>query len=302
MFNILDKRKKKSNRQNLSIHQHEEYYKLMRLLKNRYSYTFKSDEQKKELEDSLPFRYLESIVAEYGRVAVYKSKKYGVAIYKTTGAGINLYGLPNKFFLFGSNGTRYHTVDADDKDLLILTDVFNARALREVAYRYSLILGKIRETIVTNVHSMRTPFLIKAPKEQILAVKLALQAINEENEVMVDESSSFVEDIKVIELKTPDNLKSLEDSYNNTFAKYKEEIGYSSQPIDKKERLVAAEAESDNSTLIAFDNEPFESRLKFIEQMREKFGIDLNLIKANNDILVEENDKVIKRESVKNNA
>jgi len=274
----------------LSKHRIYHYDKLMRFLRNRYSYKFVDEDQRKELENKIPFRYLEKLVAMYGRGAVYKQDLVGYGVFKPVMAGnLNIYGNPGTYWLYTANGQETIKVQANDPNLLILQDNFDGSSFESIASYYAEQMGKTRETIVTNVHTMRVPFIITAPKEQLLAVRMALEAINEMPEVITD--PNIMNDIKeligVVDLKTPDHLKSLEDEYNITFSKFKEEIGFSSQNIDKKERLVAAEAEDDKDTLKAFDNEPYENRQKFITAMNDKFGVKLKLIKANDDLYAE---------------
>lgn len=285
-MNYNDKRKKA--RQSVFKHRLYEYEKLQRFLRNRYSYRFKNDEDRKQYIGKLPFRYLEKTVSRYGRAAIYNHPDYGIAIYKAVMAGnLNIYGLPGTYFLYTANGGNIAKVQADDPDLLLLQDNFDGSSLDAIALQYGEQLGKIRETIITNTVAMRTPFIISAPKEKVLEVRMVLEAVNEAPEVLVDPNMEFQEAIKIFETKTPDRLKSLEDEYNTTFGKFKEEIGFTSQNVDKKERLVAAEAEDDEDTLKAFDNEAYENRLMFIEGMKDKFDIELELVKANNDLYLE---------------
>ena len=268
----------------------------MRFIRNRYGYEFIDVEQKKEYRRKLPFRYLEKLVGETGRAAVYKHPEYGIAIYKATMAGnLNIYGLPNTYFLHTANGSQTIQVQADDSKLVILQDNFNGMAFSKIAERYSNMLGKIRETIVTNTVTMRTPFLVQAPKEKLLEVRMAMEAMNEAPEVIVDPNLEFSETVKVVELKTPDRLKSLEDEYNTTIGKFLEELGFSSNSIDKKERLVAAEAEDDEGLLKAFDSEAYEFRRTFIELMDEQFGIKLKLVKSNDDLYYDPADTTNKK-------
>lgn len=280
-MNLNDKRTK--NRQNLTRQKLFEYNKLMRIVNNRYSYIIKDNPDK----INLPFRYIEKTVADYGRVAIYKHPDYGVAAYKAVMAGnLNIYGLPNTYFLYTANGRNMVSqVNADDPDLIIMTDTYLGTPLSQIADRYAEMLGKIRETISTNVAAMRTPFIVQAPKERMLEVRLALEAVNEAPEVVVDDNFDFAKTINVVELKTPDNLETLEVEYHNTFSRFLEEIGFSSVLITKKERLVSAEADANGSTLIAFDNEAYESRVNFVLALKEKFNLDVELVKSNIDIL-----------------
>lgn len=270
---------------NLPMQRQFEYEKLMRFLRNRYTYTYKNDEQKKKYRAKLPFIYLERLVAEYGRAAIYEHEDYGIAIYKCTMAGnLNIFGQPNTYFLYTANGAAAIKVQADDPKLIILRDNFSGFAYTQLAYRYGDMLGKIRESIMTNVAAMRTPFLISAPKEKVLEVRMLLEAVNESVDVLTDPNLEFAETVKVVDLKVPDRLKTLEDEYNTTIGKFMEEIGFSSNSVDKKERLVAAEAEDDEGMLKAFDSEPYMERLTFVELMKEKFDIELELVKANEDL------------------
>lgn len=280
-MNLNDKRTK--GRHNLTRQRMFEYNKLMRIINNRYSYIIKNNPN----DVKLPFRYIEKTVGEYGRVAIYKHPDYGVAAYKAVMAGnLNIYGLPNTYFLYTANGKNMVSqVNADDENLLIMTDTYMGTALSQIADRYADMLGKIRETINTNVAAMRTPFIVQAPKERMLEVKLALEAVNEAPEVVVDDNFDFAKTINVVELKTADNLETLEVEYHNTLSRFLEEIGFSSVLITKKERLVSAEADSNGSTLIAFDNEAYESRVDFVLGLKEKFGLEVQLVKSNIDIL-----------------
>jgi hypothetical protein len=266
----------------------------MRFLRNRYSYEFIDDEQRKKYGGKIPFRYLEKLVAAGGRGAIYRDDSVGFNVYKPVIANrYDIYGRPIAYTLYTSNGSDIlYNIQADDKNLIILQDHFDGSSLSYVVNYYAEQLGKVRETLLTNISAMRVPFLIQAPKEKKFEVERILKAMQEEPEVLVDPNLEFSEVVKIVELKVPDRLKTLEDEYNTIFGKFKEEIGFSSQNIDKKERLVAAEAENDDDTLKAFDNEPYEMRKLFIKEMDDKFGIQLRLIKANDDLYVSDTKEV----------
>lgn len=281
--------KKKQLGIDLWVQRSAELQKLMRILKNRYSYSFVNEQQEKTYAKVLPFRYMETIVSEYGRAAIYKDKNAGYAIYKAVlGSGYDIYGRPQSYDLYTYNGTNLHQVDADDENLIILQDDFNGIAFKNIAMRYANILGKILESANTNITAMRTPYLIQSKKDSMQSVKEALLAAKEEPEIVVDDRFVFDEVMRVLDLKVPNNLPTLEDEYTTRFAKFLEEIGFTYRNIDKKERLVADEAEDDKEVLIAFDNEPFQNRLQFIKDMKEKFGIELELIKANAELYEKE--------------
>ena len=279
-------KKSKKQRNHLSAERAFEYEKLMRFLRNRYSYVYTDVQQAIDYENALSFDYMEQTLVQYGRVAVYKHPSYGLGVYRATRAyGLNIYGQPDAYFLYTANGTQmFDHVAADDDDLIILKDNYAGEPFRYIAERYGIKLGKLRETIDTNIFAMRTPFIVQAPKEKALEVKMIMQALNEEPEVFEDPNMEFAETIKIHDMKTPDRLKSLEDEYNTLIGKFLEEVGFSFKNIDKKERLTAEEASDDEGFLKAFDGEAYRNRLKFIKQMEQKFEIKLELVKSNQDL------------------
>lgn len=296
-WSFNDKRNK--NRRNVSTQKSFEYEKLLRFLRNRYGYEYIDEDQKKKFRRSIPFQYLEKLVAETGRAAVYEHPEFGIAVYKAVMAGnLNIYGQPNTYFLYTANGTQIMQVQADDPKLVILQDNFNGSPFARIAERYGEMLGRVRETTNTNIQAMRTPYLVQAPKEKLLEVRMAMEAMNEAPEVIVDPNLEFSETVKVVDLKTPDNLKSLEDEYNTIMGKFMEEVGFATNTIDKKERLVAGEAEDDDEILKAFDGEPYRYRLTFIELMDEQFGIKLKLVKANDNLYTNTKAPVKEKENV----
>ena len=286
----MSNRNKWYNPYTLTKHRIFHIEKLNRFLRNRYSYIFESEEKKKELEAAIPFRYLEKIVALEGRAAVYKRENYGFGVYKMVMAGdLDFHGNPGTYHLRNANGSVNLKVKADDENLVILQDHFDGSSLQSLVYYYGEQMGKVRETISTNVHGMRHPFLLRAPKKLVETIELALEAMQESTKVVLDDGvmGEFGDSLSVVDLKTPDNLKSLEDEFNVLFSNFKGDIGFTSNNVDKKERLVAAEAD--------FDNEPYENRRHFIEQMDKKFSIKLTLVKANDQLYMESKEKTDKK-------
>lgn len=284
-----DKRKKSNHQTSFSIQRNYEYNKLMRIIKNRYSYSISDknkDDESVKLFNKLPWRYIEKVVAESGIAAIYKDDTVGIAAYRAVmSGGFDIYGIPKTWTLYTANGHQIKTVENDDEDLILLRDFYNGEPLSIIAHRYADLLGKIRETLATNVNTMRVPYLIRARKERKLEVEMALFSVKNESEVIVDDDFEFEKTLSVVDLKTPDNLESLEVEYHNVLSRFLEEVGFSSVLITKKERLVSAEADANGSTLIAFDNEPYENRLKFVKALKSKYNIEVNLIKSNIDIL-----------------
>lgn len=120
---------------------------------------------------------------------------------------------------------------------------------------------------------MRTPYLVATKKGQVsqTAVMSAIRA--GEEVIQLNENIDVEQIIQVLNLQIPvDYLPRLKDEFNNKLSEMLTMFGINNIGVDKKERLVSAEAEGNNQLINASGNVYLDSRLEAIELLNLRFG------------------------------
>lgn len=120
---------------------------------------------------------------------------------------------------------------------------------------------------------MRTPYLVATKKGQVsqTAVMNAIRA--GEEVIQLNENIDVEQIIQVLNLQIPvDYLPRLKDEFNNKLSEMLTMFGINNIGVDKKERLVSAEAEGNNQLINASGNVYLDSRLEAIELLNLRFG------------------------------
>lgn len=226
--------------------------------------------------------WLEKTLFFNGQAALLYDENYGYLNTKCSANGtLNLYGLPTKLNCYSYGYQAYRNlfsgltnIDNTTVSSCILVQnnwerIPTASTLELFAYR----LYEAERTCDTNIKAMKTPFAIVTTENQLLTVKNAYQKY-EGNEPMIIFDKNLMTDNEMKALKT-------EAPYvADKIMEYKKEIwnealtflGINNIMVDKKERLITDEANSNNELINLNLESYFAPRKLACEQFNELFG------------------------------
>jgi len=240
---------------------------LKRIMDNRFIWVQQSGER-------LPFDYMERGITRFGRMCIYNDDNIGLGIFRAVQNGMfNIYEIPTSYTLYSPNGLYTKTVSNDDPNLIIIRDRYDGASNMKMLWWYAEKLGTVRNDIERNLEKLKTPYLLQAPKEKLLDLRMAIESYRHGDEIVADDGIAVEEMLKVLRLDVPYLVDRLEAQYNTIFQMFLREVGYSNITIDKREKLTVAEALVGSDLTINQSMEAMRFRVDFQVELFQKFGI-----------------------------
>ena len=234
------------------------------------------------LPDSVDEHFMEQMLFDNARFAFYLDPDTG-KIYSLNANGasdIDMYGYPNKYHLTSKSGGVYNkTVDADD--VVICYNNKIRMSTFEILFSPSVRLANLAMTIDTNVNATKTPIIIEADVNSINSLKkLYADYVRNEPVLFARSSKNSLMDKEVLKAHNTgvefyaDRLLQLQhDLENDTLTR----LGINNTNIQKKERLVSNEVDSNLMEIMSHAYSMLDSRIKFCELANEKYGLDITV-------------------------
>lgn len=236
------------------------------------------------LPSSMNSEYLENCLFYYGVAGLLNTEKYGFINTNATISGnLNIYGLPTdvRCFSYDFDEQRfvYHGFKNDkelapDKQTVLVYNNINrlptATTLELFAYR----LYEAERSADTNIKNQKFPVIILADDKTRLTLENFYNQYDGNRPVIYgDKQNLNINDIKAIKTDSPFVADKLIDYKKEIWNEALTYLGVNNIMVDKKERLVADEANSNNELINLNLQSYFAPRQKACKQFNELFGL-----------------------------
>lgn len=246
------------------------------------------------MPSSMNQEYLEQTLFYFGKAAFLYDKNLGYINTKCSSNGqVNLYGLPTKFNCYSFDYQEHRKLytglkpDADEKDttqaILIRNNIdmtSTAQSVELFAYR----LYNAERTMDTNIILQKMPFFIACEDSQKLTFQNLFSQI-EGNKIVIfgEKNGADLNSIRAIKTETPFICDKLSDYKKEIWNDFLTFLGINNLQVEKKERLISDEANSNNEVI----NYNLMARLKYrqiaCEEFNDLFGTNIS-VKLNSDL------------------
>ena len=257
------------------------------------------------LPASMDQRFLESSLFEDGQASVlYDTDKKLVINTRCADNGeINIYNLPTRINCFSVNfrtdrlvynGIIDENLNKETQAVLMLNDEERLPSWVYV-FEFAERLADAQKTIDINVRAQRTPILILGNKKQKTSLEnMYAQYDGYKPVIMGDEDYLSQDSIKAVNTGAPyvaDKIQNLKKEIWNEFLGT---FGINNINVEKKERLISAESDSNNEVTNYALKSYFDARKKAVEQINELFGTNIE-VKINADLfnIVKQEESII---------
>lgn len=240
------------------------------------------------LPDGIESKYIEQFLYEYGQVAFTYDNLYGyIALPCSQSLGVNIYGEPIGYVITGSAG-YYKQVKADEcvrienNDLCIPTMVH--------INHYAKKMNEIEETMAQNLRQQKFPYMIAGSKNNEFSIKAVWNQIaNGEDAIFIDKKWEDDGDLKLQAIPTlsPYLLDKLQIHKLDLERELLTFLGLDCV-VEKKERLIADEANSNSEQILMSLDLGFKSRQEACELINKKYGLNVSVKKVINDLVIED--------------
>ena len=236
------------------------------------------------LPESMNQRYLEETLFYYGMAALLKHDEYGFINTRCASNGvINIYGLPTSLNCFSYDfntvknlytGLPLKEDKKDDTCILVMNNwdrIPTVATIQLFAYR----LYEAEVTAMTNIKAQKTPILITVDETQRLMMENMYSQYEGNRPVIFGDKKQLQDGvIKAIKTDAPFVADKVMDYKKEIWNEALSFLGINNIMIQKKERLITDEANSNNE-LINLNLQSFlVPRMEACKQFNKKYGLE----------------------------
>lgn len=236
-------------------------------------------------------RFLELSLYEEGRGVFIKDDELGYLALKVNPSDkLNVYNLPTKVMAWSIGYNKMYNFD----DVVYIMNNELEKPTREFMELFAYRLYETERTIDINLQAQKTPVLIEGDTKTILTLKnVYMQYSGNTPFIFGNKQFDISNKLNVLKTDAPYIIDKLDIHKHQIFNDALTVLGIDNANTDKKERLITNEVESNEQLITYYLNCYYKTRKKACEQIKEKFGLDIE-IELNKDIIdllnVTEND------------
>ena len=220
--------------------------------------------------------YMNSILLSRGSIAFFKDDVLGLlALPYSVSGELDVYGRPKSIIAKGKNA---YTFPIDNpEDFVIMYDNYGQYPLLLDIYQYAERLAETQRSKDINIRQQRTPRIWQTSDEKMRTLKDLLNDVEAYSDNVIAYDSFSIDEINSVLAPAPYVADKLEDDKQKIWNEFLRLIGVSNVQIQKKERNIKDEISAANGGTIASRFNRFEPRKKALEEIKEKFGIDIKV-------------------------
>ena len=250
------------------------YDRLKRIALNRFEWL--------NLPETCNERMLEETLFEHGLVGFINDKNLGIIHGKATGNGkINFYGDYTGYMLIGANADNIKVNSIDD--IVLCRNTQDGRSISDVLMYYANKLAMIERTIDININAQKTPVLITGTENNMDSLKELYQKYNGSHPVIYANESFNADMFNVLSTEAPYIVDKLRQEKRDIWNECLTFLGVSNVDINKKERLITDEAESNNEIIAIGIDLFYKWRVEAVNELNKKFDLNVE-VKVRNSL------------------
>lgn len=228
------------------------------------------------MPEMIDVAYMNAVLVNKGAIAFFIDEVMGglLALPFSISGKLDVYGRPQRIIAYGKNG---YNKPLGKGEFVIMYDNYGRYPLILDIYQYAERLAELERTKDINIRQQRTPRIWQTSDEKMRTLKDILNNVDAYADDVIAYDSFAIDEINGVLLPAPFVADKLQDEKEKLWNEFLRLIGVSNVSIQKKERNIKDEISASNGGTIASRFNRFEPRKKALEQIKQKFDIDIKV-------------------------
>ena len=220
-------------------------------------------------------RFLEQSLYDFGRACFVKDDELGyLALNVNPSDKLNVYKLPTKVMAWSIGYNKQYNFD----DIVYIMNNEIQKPTVDSLILFANRLYETERTIDINLIAQKTPVLIEGDNKTILTLKnIYMQYSGNTPFIFGNKQYDISNKINVLKTDAPYIIDKLDIHKQRIFNEALTVLGINNANIDKKERLITNEVESNDELITYYLNCWYKTRKKACKEINEKFLKDSEL-------------------------
>lgn len=231
------------------------------------------------LPEGIEERHIERELFERGYTSFFRDPAMSFMTLPCSSSGqLNVYGDPLKYTAYGFNYRRELKAD----ECVIFENNKLRLPTKDFLLFYVNKLTEIERTMDVNVKANKTPVIVTCSDRDVLSFKRIFQQVDGNSPAVFADNSLNPESMQALDLKAKflgNELMNYKKSVENELLTF---FGENNLPVEKKERMITDEANSNNQLIESFFDLGLEARLRGCEKARKLYGKEISVKRRQN--------------------
>lgn len=226
------------------------------------------------LPDGILERHIERALFDHGKAIFFRVPDAGfMCLECTDGGAVNVYGDPLSYNAYGFNFMQ----NISAEDCVIIENNMLRLPTRDFLMFYTNKIAEAERTMDVNVKSNKTPVVMLCDDKDVLSAKRIFQQVDGNVPAIFADKALNMESISSLDLKARFLGNELMDYKHSVEAELLTFLGKNNPAVDKKERLITDEANSNNELIASFMELQLEARRRACKAINKKFGLGITV-------------------------
>lgn len=234
------------------------------------------------LPEGLESRHIERWLYEDGKAIFFRDPSMSYMCLKADPTGVyNVYEDPLKWRATGHGYNKEYNAD----DCVIINNNIIRMPTDNVIMFYVNKLVEAERTMDVNVKAVKTPIIFACDDKDVLTFKRLFQQVDGNTPAIFADKGLNLDAISAFDTKAQflgNDLMDYKKCVENELLTF---LGFNNLPVDKKERTIVPEVNSNNQLIATYSELELKSRQEACEKINEMFGLEITVEREESEVL-----------------